>query len=274
MEVVRIGRACRALRIRKGWRQADLASRVGFSRQLISKIESGQLDGVQLGTIRRVADGLGATVDVQIRWQGEGLDRLLGAAHAGLVETVVTRLNRLGWETVVEASFSVAGERGSIDVFALHPPTAAVLVVEVKSVVPDSQAMLHALDRKTRLARRLAEDRGWPCRTVGRLLVVGDSTTARRRVDAFDRTYKSAFPARGVAVTTWLRAPVISMSGLQFLPFATRGGVRQRVAGRLRVRKRAALPECHARVAYGSGSPDIAANCHPGWRMGKDRAVG
>jgi hypothetical protein len=178
--------------------------------------------------------------DAQVRWQGEGLDRLLDTAHAGLVEAVVTRLTHLGWETVVEASFAVAGERGSIDVFALHRQTASVLVVEVKSVVPDSQAMLLALDRKTRLARKLAEERGWPCRTVGRLLVLGDSTTARRRIEALDRTYKAAFPDRGVVVSAWLRAPSGPISGLQFLPFATQGGARERVAGRQRVRKRAA----------------------------------
>jgi transcriptional regulator with XRE-family HTH domain len=240
MEPVRLGHAIRALRIRKGWRQEDLATRGSVSRQLISKIETGQLDGIQIGTVRRLADVLGATFDLQFRWQGEGLDRLLDAAHAGLVEEIVVRLDRLGWETVVEASFSIAGERGSIDVFALHRPTATVLVVEVKSVVPDSQAMLHALDRKTRLARKLAEERGWPCRTVGRLLVIGDSTTARRRIDALDRTYQAAFPDRGVSVSAWFRVPSGPMSGLQFLPFSTPGGARQRVTGRQRVRKRAA----------------------------------
>ena len=211
-----------------------------MSRQLIGKIEAGQVDGVQVGTLRRVAEALGATFDPQVRWQGEGLDRLLDAAHAWLVEAIVTRLRRLGWETVVEASFSVAGERGSIDVFAFHPPTATVLVIEVKSVVPDSQAMLHSLDRKTRLARTLAEARGWSCRNVGRLLVVGESTTARRRVNGLDETYQAAFPARGAAVSAWLRSPNGSLSGLLFLPFATSGGVTHRVAGRQRVRQRAA----------------------------------
>jgi transcriptional regulator with XRE-family HTH domain len=41
MEPVRLGNAFRALRIRKRWRQEDLAARIGVSRQLISKIESG-----------------------------------------------------------------------------------------------------------------------------------------------------------------------------------------------------------------------------------------
>lgn len=203
-------------------------------------MESGRIDNVQFITLGRVFEGLGATVDVRIRWQGEGLDRLLDAAHAGLVEAVVKRLGGLGWESVVEASFAVGGERGSIDVFALHRATATVLVIEVKSVVPDSQATIHALDRKTRLARGLARDRGWPCREVGRLLVVGESTTARRRVDALEATYLAAFPIRGADVTAWLRSPSGSLSGLLFLPFATTGSTRNQVTGRQRVRARSA----------------------------------
>jgi transcriptional regulator with XRE-family HTH domain len=237
MEAGRLGRACRALRIRRGWRQEDVARNTGLSRQLVAKIESGSIDSVQVGTLRRVTETLGATFDVQVRWHGEGLDRLLDAAHAGLVEAVVVRLKRSGWDSAVEASFARAGERGSIDVFAHHPSTATVLVVEVKSVVPDSQAMIHAIDRKTRLARGLALDRGWTCRSVARLVVVGESTTARRRIESLELTYRTAFPDRGSAVSAWLRSPTGPMSGLLFLPFATSGGTRDLVTGRQRVRR-------------------------------------
>lgn len=221
MDSVRIGRAYRALRIRRRWRQQDLADVVGVSRQLIAKVESGRIDDVQLGTLRRIGEALGASIDVGVRWHGEGLDRLLDAAHAGLVE----------------ASYAIRGERGSIDVLSLHRPTAAVLVTEVKSVVPDSQATIHSTDRKVRLAPEVARERGWPCSLVARLLVVGESTTARRRVEQLDATYRSAFPARGRSVGAWLRAPSGSMSGLLFLPFATRSGTTNRVTGRQRVRR-------------------------------------
>ncbi len=237
MDSLRLGRAYRALRIRRRWRQQDLADVVGLSRQLITKVESGRIDDVQLGTLRRIGEALGASTEVAVRWRGEGLDRLLDAAHAGLVEEVVDRLQRIGWETIVEASYAIRGERGSIDLLSLHRQTATVLVIEVKSVVPDSQATIHSTDRKVRLAPEVARERGWPCRLVGRLLVVGESTTARRRVELLDATYRSAFPARGRAVGAWLRAPSGSMSGLLFLPFATRGGTTNRVTGRQRVRK-------------------------------------
>lgn len=232
----------RALRIRRRWRQLDLALVMGVSRQLVAKVESGRVEDVPFRTLRRMGQALGATVDLGIRWRGEGLDRLMEAAHAGLVEDTVARLHRLGWETIVEASYSIRGERGSIDVLATHGPTAIVLVVEVKSVVPDSQAMIHAIDRKARLAPEIARQRGWACDGVGRLLVVGESTTARRRVEILDSTFRSAFPIRGRSVLAWLRQPDRAMSGLLFVPFATGGGATNRVTGRQRVRKHGNAP--------------------------------
>ncbi len=109
---------------------------------------------MSVATLRKVAEALDASLDIRLRWNGEGLDRLLDEAHAGLVEDLVQRLMADGWVTEVEVSFSIRGERGSIDVLGYHEPTGMVLVTEVKSVVPDSQATLFALDRKTRLARR------------------------------------------------------------------------------------------------------------------------
>jgi hypothetical protein len=157
----------------------------------------------------RLVAGLGARLDVGVRWRGEGLDRLLDQAHAGLVDQVVTILGRHEWEVVVEASFAISGERGSIDVLAFHPNSGTVLVIDVKSVVPDSQATLYTLDRKVRLAPKIALERGWTSRAVSRLLVVGEGTTARRRVMHLTATYDAALPIRGAAVKSWLRHPSI-----------------------------------------------------------------
>src|SRR6266566_7342724 len=148
MDAIRFGRQFRALRLRKGLRQEDVGRIAKLSRPLISRIDRGRIDNIQLGQLERAAAALGATLDLRLRWNGEQLDRLLDEAHARLVELVVSSLRETSWKVSVEVSFSVWGERGSIDVFAFHPPTGIVLVVEIKSVVPDSQQMLHALDRK------------------------------------------------------------------------------------------------------------------------------
>jgi hypothetical protein len=155
----------------------------------VSTIERGRIAGARLDTVERLAAALDARLDVAIRWRGEQLDRLMDGAHAQLVDGPVRMLQHGGWEIAVEVSFSSFGERGSIDVLAFRADERTLLVVEVKSVVPDSPAMLLALDRKARLAIEVAALRGWEPRPIGRLLIVGEGTTSRRRIARLDATY-------------------------------------------------------------------------------------
>lgn len=238
MDALRLGRQFRALRIRRRLRQSDLAPLARLSRTKVSRIERGQILNMTLGDLDRAAAALGASLNVSLRWRGELLDRLMDEGHARLVELVVGMLRAAGWEVAVEVSYSIWGERGSIDVLAFHRLTGIVLVIEVKSVVPDNQAMLHALDRKTRLATQIARERGWECRHVARILVVGSSPTARRRVARLASTYETAFPVRGGELRRWLREPAGPVSGLLFLSNAH--GMRTSAApgDRERVRRR------------------------------------
>jgi transcriptional regulator with XRE-family HTH domain len=207
------------------------------SRGMISKIERGQIAAVPLRVLRAVAAALGASLELRLRWHGEGLDRLLDEAHARVVDATVVLLREAGWDAAVEVSFSIWGERGSIDVLAWHAATDSLLVIEVKSVVPDSQATLYRLDRKARLAPQLAEERGWECRNVGRLLVVGESRTARRRVTTLAATYDTALPDRNVQVRRWIRKPTGPLAGLLFLTNASSGSTKRASTARERVRR-------------------------------------
>lgn len=192
-----------------------------------------------VGTLVRAAAPLGAVVDVRLRWNGEQLDRLLDEAHARLVESVVVMLRAAGWDVAVEVSFSVWGERGSFDILAHHRAAGIVLAVEIKSVVPDSQATILGLDRKARLAPQLAAERGWECQAVARMLIIGSSPTSRRRVAQLGATYDAVFPMRGRALRRWLRNPEGAVSGLLFVAYARGGSTSRAVAGRQRVRRRA-----------------------------------
>lgn len=236
MDGRRVGRSLRALRIRSDRRQKDVAAAAGVSRQMVARVEAGDLDRVQVETIDRITRAVGGTLDIGVRWRGEGLDRLLDSAHAALVERVVAMLASEGWETAVEVSFSIWGERGSVDVVGLRREVAAILIVEVKSVIPDAGGMLATLHRKARLGPEIARQLGWPCRSVSRLLVVGDWTTTRRRIRMLAAMFAAALPARGWAVRRWLRDPRSVLAGILFLPFATRGGTSQGLTGRQRVR--------------------------------------
>src|SRR5438309_2150340 len=169
MDAVRLGLSLRALRIRRGWRQSDLGARVRVSHGTISNAERGRVGSLSVDTLARIVAALDARLDVTVRWRGEQLDRLLDEAHARLVESVVSLLVRWGWEVGVEVTFATYGERGSIDILAWHQSTGILLVIEVKTVMPDAQAMLATFDRKVRLAPGIAAERGWAVSAVARL---------------------------------------------------------------------------------------------------------
>lgn len=236
MDTVTFGRGFKALRLRKRLRQEDLAGATGVSRGTIGRIEHGQADKVTVETLEKVARPLGARVVCRLTWNGEGLDRLLDAQHAAIVEQAVAVLRAAGWSVATEVSFNVWGERGSIDVLAFHSGERALLVIEVKSAVPDVQATLVALDRKERLGPEIARKRGWDAVGVGRLLVVRDDRTSRRRIEEHAATFGNAFPDRIVRIRRWIHAPEPRepLRGLWFLSDERQAGARQRVrAGKL-----------------------------------------
>jgi transcriptional regulator with XRE-family HTH domain len=238
MDAIRLGLQFRALRRRVRLTQHQLAGRAGVSRSFVSRVERGLIGNVPYATLPRCASELGATLDYVLRWHGEGLDRLLDEAHAELVDASIATYRSAGWEVVVEASFSIDGERGSIDVLAWHPPTRAIAVNEIKSVVPDTQATVHVLDRKARLALRIARERGWSGSSVSRVLVVGESRTSRRRVERHADLFNAAFPARGREVSSWIRDPSgRPISGLLFLRPRSDRADRPGWGGRHRVRR-------------------------------------
>lgn len=208
-----------------------------MSQSEISRIELGQIEALPVAKLERVVLALGAALDVRIRWNGEAMDRLLDAAHAAVVEAVVVLLERSGWAVTPEVTFAIRGERGSIDVLGLRPTTDDLLVVEVKSVIPDLQATLALLDRKARLAPLIARDRGLPTSLrVSRLLVLAASGTNRRRVEAHGAMLTAALPQRGRTVVRWLRgisSTPGTVAGLLFLSSTQAAGARrqQRIRG-------------------------------------------
>ena len=232
MDPVRFGLSVRALRRRRRWTQAELGRRARVSRSAIARIERGEADQFTVELLTRVATALGARIAIRILWQGEALDRLLDADHAALVEWIVARLTEAGWLVFPEATFSIRGERGSIDVLALHPETGSLLVVEVKSVVPDVQALLAGLDRKVRVAPTIAAERGLPAASVSRLLVLPGDRTARRWIGRHAATFDRVLPARTREAARWIAAPRGQVAAILFVSGVTDTGGRHRIAAR------------------------------------------
>jgi transcriptional regulator with XRE-family HTH domain len=229
MEAVRIGLSIRALRRRRGWTQNQLGRRCGLSGSEISRIERGAATRTSIRRLTSILEVLGARLSVRVLWQGEELDRLLDRDHATMVEAMLALLTRLGWIAFPEVTYQVDRERGSIDILAWHPIARVVLVIEVKSVVPDIQAMLFGVHRKARVAPVIARERGWDPAAVARILVLPDDRTSRRRVAAFATTFEQVLPARTTAVKRWLVAPSGPIAGVLFLSDLPRTQPRQRV---------------------------------------------
>ncbi len=214
-------RAVRHLRRHRGWRQADLASRSGVSRQVLSRIECGSLESVPIRTLDRLVAALGASADLTVRWQGADLDRLIDAGHARLVQETVSLLVSSGWEARVEVSFNHYGDRGRVDVLGLHRPTGTLLIGEVKTAIGDMQEMLGRLDVKARLARVLASTVEWPMPTrIVPTLVVAESRASRRIVATHDAVL-ARFELRGRQAVAWVRRPGSGQSPTGLLWFAT-----------------------------------------------------
>jgi transcriptional regulator with XRE-family HTH domain len=229
MDAIRIGLSLRALRIRRRLTQSQLAAATGLSRAAIGRLERGHVERATLLSVTRVAAALDASVSVRILWHGEGLDRLLDSAHAHITDAVLRLLRSEGWEVATEVTFNDYGDRGSIDILAFHAMTGSLLVIEIKSVVPDLQAMLGTLDRKVRVGSKIARERGWQPETVSRLVVLPDDRTARRRVQEHASTFATALPSRTAAVRRWLRKPVGVLAGILFLTDAHQVSTRHRV---------------------------------------------
>jgi transcriptional regulator with XRE-family HTH domain len=225
---IAIGRLVRSIRIRLRLRQVDVANRAGLSQQLVSMLELGALEHVSVPALRRVARAVGAEVVIGVRWRGADVDRLRDEDHARIVASVISRLEALGWLTATEVTYSVFGERGSIDILAFHPVTRTLLVVEVKTELVSVEETIRRLDQKVRLAPKVAADRlGWSAVTTARMLAVMDTRTARRGVQRHDPVFRRAFPVRGWASRSWLRSPSGPASLLLFMPFTNAAGARR-----------------------------------------------
>jgi transcriptional regulator with XRE-family HTH domain len=123
----RVARLLRAIRLHQGLSQQTVADKARISQSTYSRAELGDLAGMTIGTLERVAGALGADVQVEVRFRGGLGDRLADAMHAALVDLTVGVLTSLDWLVELEYGFNVFGERGSVDILAWHAATRTLL---------------------------------------------------------------------------------------------------------------------------------------------------
>lgn len=170
-----------------------------------------------IAAVRAVAEALDIRLDIVPRWRGGELDRLLNSRHSALHESVARYFADLaGWVALPEVSFSIYGERGVIDVLAWHAAIRTLLVVELKTDVVDIQDLIGSVDRKRRLAAIVGRERGWAAVQVAAWVVVADTASNHRRVEAHRTVLRAAFPDDGRRVRGWLREPSGALAALSF----------------------------------------------------------
>jgi transcriptional regulator with XRE-family HTH domain len=215
----KVGRALYVLRRRRRLTQSEVAAVAGVSQSAMSKAERGHVATLSIVTARRIFAVLDAGFEGSVIWRGGGLDRLLDERHAAVVGSTARLLKARGWEIVVEATYAIYGERGSVDILAAHVPSRTVLVVEAKTELTSIEQLGRKVDEKTRLARqRLCRERfGWAPTHTGRLLVLPDLDSRRRALHRHDSVLSVSFPSRGSEVRSWLRRPSGDLGGVLFV---------------------------------------------------------
>jgi len=238
MDDQRFGAAIRTARIRRGWRQEDLATRAGVSESVASRLERGHVESMQLRTLRKVSGALEIRLELLPRSRGADLDRIANARHSDLTEAVVSWLRSLpGWDVRPEHSFSHFGERGVVDALAWHAGRRALLECEHKTDVIDSGEVLATVDRRRRLGSEIVAELGWEPATVSSLLIVGESDANRRRIARLAATFDAALPDRAAAVRAYLRDPDHAIRGLIFFANRLPGQASNSFATARRVRR-------------------------------------
>lgn len=207
------------------------------SRSVVSKVELGEIAGVTFGTLMAVVEAAGARLELRPVWHGAALDRLMDEGHARLSSRVIRFLRQRGWDVEAEVSYSIYGERGSIDLLAWHSATGTLLVVEIKTELGSIEGLLRPLDAKVRLASKLAGERfGWRAPRVGRVVVFPEDMTVRRQVDRHQGTLGEALPMRSRDVRSWLWQPRGTLAGIWFFSDSSPTSVARNPSSILRVR--------------------------------------
>ncbi len=203
------GRMVRTLRVRRRWRQQDLAERAGLSRATVWRVEHGRFDEMTVGSVRRICETLEITLDWLPRGRGSDLDRVINQRHSALHESVASELQRRhpAWEQAHEVSFNVWGERGVIDLLLWHPARNALVVIELKTELVDLGDLLATMDRRRRLAPEIVAGRGWRPSTIGTWVIVARSRTNERRLGEHRAILGGAFPDGLESIRRWLRDP-------------------------------------------------------------------
>jgi hypothetical protein len=174
----------------------------------VSRIERGHVRDVSTGRLRAIAGVLEVGLEIVPSWRGGDVERVVNERHSRLHELCAAHLARTaGWEFATEVSFSSWAERGVIDILAWHAARRVLLVVELKTEIPDPAGLIAQVDRYRRLAPGIGRQRGWDATSVATWVLLAESDMNRRQLARHRVMLRNAFQLDGRALRGWLRDP-------------------------------------------------------------------
>ncbi len=225
---IRLGTVCRALRIKKRWRQVDVAARAGVSRTTVSRIERGDVSRLRVACSdqrrcrRSAAVSISWCVGRVASWTACSMPAIRRSTNPSLAGLAATRAG----SSLPRCRSRFAGNAGVIDILAWHAESRTLLVIELKTEIVDINELMGTLDRKRRLAPLVARERGWYPRAVALWLIVADSVTNRRRVRSHAATLRAALPSDGRSMSGWLKRPASELRCLSFWSYDRRANTK------------------------------------------------
>ncbi len=208
MDDQRLGALLRAIRIRRRLRQSDVAAGAAVDRSWVSRIERGHVRDASIGRLRAIAGVLEVGLEIVPSWRGGDVARVVNERHSRMHELFAAHLARTpGWEFATEVSFSSWGERGVIDILAWHAARRVLLVIELKTEIPDPAGLIAQVGRYRRLAPGIGRERGWNATSVATWVLLAESDMNRRQLARHRVMLRNAFPLDGRPLRRWLRDP-------------------------------------------------------------------
>jgi transcriptional regulator with XRE-family HTH domain len=143
------GAQVRDARLARGWTVAEVAERAGLSRDMVYRIEAGQVPPSR--ATGRVAVALGRRVELQLvdprqRATRQHLARDL--VHSAMGEFEAAHLRRIGFHVGIDEPYQHYQFAGRADVIAWDPDRRALLHIENRTRFPDFQDMAGSFNAK------------------------------------------------------------------------------------------------------------------------------
>lgn len=204
-----VGELVRDTRLVIGWSQRELADLAHVSRAAVWRLETNQKAGVDLDVIDGVLHELGLRITLEVEGQHVAARRgQRDLVHSRLVARLAARLRRLGWLVATEVPTGPSAPTGWIDILAFRAADNALLVIEVKTTIPDAGDLLRQVSRYEREATWAAQRQGWQPTTTRVAVVVLDTAEVREALDGNRDLLGTAMPGDPRVLEAWIHAPV------------------------------------------------------------------